>query len=257
MKNKNHKSPAWRAKGEKMTNLIDKICGTMLSFDDMTEQDIIDHVRWINIKWLNQSNDPDVQHINNETLEKMLEELRENKKEGNDSDAETIDEETLERMLNELREFKEKNDHDIHIDGEIPKKPQLPRFEKVTIYNFDNYVEEKSNSGGAYGFTTYFTPISESKYVARYYTTADYDYCQYCGSSTDGYCSCGEEDKIYTEKELLEEINRANNDPSYEVGALIDLWDMDRDDFSNKIIERIKKADMSELISIANQLDIL
>ncbi len=81
---------------------------------------------------------------------------------------------------------------------------ELERFKKVTIYDFSDYEPEKSHDGGGYGFWTNFNRVDKN-WEVTYGTTADFDFCPYCGNWGDS-CGC-DEPQIISSSDLLIEIS--------------------------------------------------
>lgn len=57
---------------------------------------------------------------------------------------------------------------------------QIKSITKVTIFDYSEYVEEKSSNGGCYGFWTTYTRKGDV-FEVSYGTTADFEYCSACG----------------------------------------------------------------------------
>lgn len=76
---------------------------------------------------------------------------------------------------------------------------------KVTLFDYSDYVSEKSCNGGHYGFWTDFTLRSDGLYEVSYGTTADFVYCPCCGQFG---CEDCEDYETVTEKELNAIIER-------------------------------------------------
>ena len=81
---------------------------------------------------------------------------------------------------------------------------ELERFKKVTINDFSDYEQEKSHDGGRYGFWTNFNRVGKN-WEVTYGTTADFDFCPYCGNWGDS-CGC-DEPQIISSLELLIELS--------------------------------------------------
>lgn len=81
---------------------------------------------------------------------------------------------------------------------------ELERFKKVTINYFSDYETEKSHDGGRYGFWTNFNRVGKN-WEVTYGTTADFDFCPYCGNWGDS-CGCNEP-QIVSSLELLIELS--------------------------------------------------
>ena len=55
-------------------------------------------------------------------------------------------------------------------------------MEKVTITDLTNFNPQLSQDGGQYSFTTYFEKTENNKYKVTYGTSAQFDYCIFCGT---------------------------------------------------------------------------
>lgn len=86
----------------------------------------------------------------------------------------------------------------------------LKGVSRVRFYDYTEYVPEKSNNGGCYGFWTEYNRLPDGNWEVSYGTTAEFEFCPVCGSfdnhfEESGY-SCGEFEVISEEK-LLTLIN--------------------------------------------------
>lgn len=94
--------------------------------------------------------------------------------------------------------------------------------EKVKISDFSSFEAGKGSNGGCYGFATTYSLLNRWEleagiekvpvYELWFSTTADFDYCGYCGSW--GSCNCGDEPQTCTLDELLVDMQKADSDPS-------------------------------------------
>lgn len=93
------------------------------------------------------------------------------------------------------------------------KKIKNGKFNRVVVTDLRGYDPEKCNDGGAYAFYTHFDKISNDQFTTSYYTSADFDYCPYCGNFVNNYDShtyeCDEE--IVNRAELINIINSYAN----------------------------------------------
>lgn len=87
------------------------------------------------------------------------------------------------------------------------------KFNKVVVSDFREYNAERCNDGGGYAYYIHFDKISDEKFTTSYYTSADFDYCPYCGSFISNYdhhvYNCDEE--IVTRDELINIIDSYAN----------------------------------------------
>ena len=77
---------------------------------------------------------------------------------------------------------------------------------KIRIKDMVHYAPETCNTGGDYGFSTYYEERPDGRFDVTYGTTADFAYCPLCGSFYRGdECSCG-----MTEPDVVDmcEVNR-------------------------------------------------
>lgn len=82
---------------------------------------------------------------------------------------------------------------------------ELERYKKVIINDFSDFEAEKSRDGGRYGFWTNFNRVDDEKWEVTYGTTADFDFCPYCGNWGDS-CGC-DEPQIISSSDLLIELS--------------------------------------------------
>lgn len=92
------------------------------------------------------------------------------------------------------------------------KSSVLESANKVSVYNWSSYDSSRCSNGGSYGFWTRYTKVS-NKWEVTYHTTADFEYCPYCGHFTDR-CDCDGPEVIST-NEVIEAVNECldKNDP--------------------------------------------
>ena len=96
-------------------------------------------------------------------------------------------------------------------------------IKKAVISDYIDYNPDLCNNGGCYGFWENYNYIGDGKYEHIYHTTADFEYCPYCGDFNSGCCS---EPEIIDEKELWRRIKYAQDDPSPEITATFELFDV-------------------------------
>mgnify|MGYP004443782571 CR=1 FL=1 len=53
----------------------------------------------------------------------------------------------------------------------------MSRAEEVRLIDLRNFDPKRSNNGGAYSFTVYFTRTGENEFTATFDTSADFPYC--------------------------------------------------------------------------------
>jgi len=81
----------------------------------------------------------------------------------------------------------------------------------VKIVDSTHFEADKCSNGGRYSFTTTFRKIADDKFEVSYSTSADFDYCPFCGSFYQGSCPCGMEGPdIVSWEEVKKEIEVAN-----------------------------------------------
>lgn len=86
----------------------------------------------------------------------------------------------------------------------------------IKIIDKTQYNPEFCNNGGAYSFTTVFTPTEDGGYAVTYATSSEFPYCPFCGSFYTGKCPCGmEEPEIRTWKQVKKEVENAQNRATY------------------------------------------
>lgn len=70
--------------------------------------------------------------------------------------------------------------------------------QKIRINDFSSYDERFCNNGGAYGFWVDYVEQPDGQFAVYYGTTAEFDYCPYCGRFGDD-CGCGGPELISAE----------------------------------------------------------
>lgn len=134
---------------------------------------------------------------------------------------------------------------------------KAPKFKKVTVYDYSGYNAATSSNGGDYGFWQVYRPIAADRYEVRHYTTADFSYCEYCGSFNQGDCGCWHEPETVSEAELLQLIREANMDASEDVWAEAEPWSLSTKELRSRIQETIRDTDkVGDLILIADKLGV-
>ncbi len=87
------------------------------------------------------------------------------------------------------------------------------KFNKIIVSDLRGYNPEKCNDGGEYAYYIHFDKINDNRFTVSYYTSADFDYCPYCGCFVNDYArhayECDEE--IVDREELANIINRYAN----------------------------------------------
>lgn len=81
-------------------------------------------------------------------------------------------------------------------------------LETIKIIDNTHYNPDFCNNGGAYSFTTVFTP-TEDGYTVTYETSSEFPYCPLCGSFYTGECPCCMEDPDVVDREA---VNKAISD---------------------------------------------
>ena len=76
-----------------------------------------------------------------------------------------------------------------------------PMGSKVIIKDYSDYEDGLCNNGGHYSFTDVYEKCSKG-WRASYYTSADFPYCEYCGSFYNDYHDCGKPSMLET-KEVI------------------------------------------------------
>ena len=95
-------------------------------------------------------------------------------------------------------------------------------IKKAIVRDYRDFVAGKSSNGGQYGYWTIYELSNEAElrtgletcpqYEVEFGTTADFEYCRYCGSF--GSCNCDRIPQIVTEERVLEAIKDADSNPS-------------------------------------------
>ena len=76
---------------------------------------------------------------------------------------------------------------------------------KVKIDDNSKYKSETCNTGGDYGFSTYYTERPDGRFDVTHSTTADFAFCPLCGRFYQRACPCGMEEPEVVD---LETVNR-------------------------------------------------
>lgn len=123
---------------------------------------------------------------------------------------------------------------------------------KVTIRDFSNWDSRRQNNGGAYGFWEEYTQLptllnGEPAFEVRYFTTAEFDYCEFCGNFS---CSCWKEPEIVTLTDLQQRIKAAEDHPSDQVEAVIEgeLKEADWPKIRRRVEDALRKTSDNNLI---------
>ena len=134
-------------------------------------------------------------------------------------------EEPMERDIKALRAWLRANSEfefsDEQISDFVEGKADTMRINE----DYSNYDSQRCNNGGAYGFWTNLNREDSGLYYISLHTTADFEYCEACGSfSGHDPEACGfdyidlrtKEQKIATmretEQRLLDELSRLRED---------------------------------------------
>ena len=98
-------------------------------------------------------------------------------------------------------------------------------IKKAVVRDYREFVAGKSSNGGCYGYWTTYELSNEDElragvdpcpyYEVGFGTTADFDYCEYCGSF--GSCDCDKEPQLVREERVLEALSEAEEHPSGDV----------------------------------------
>lgn len=111
------------------------------------------------------------------------------------------------------------------------------KIKSARISDYTRYDSRRCNNGGAYGFWTNYNYVGEGNYEITYGTTADFEFCEYCNSFG---CHCDKVPAIATENEVWEEIKNAEVDPSPEVTAEYELFEIG--EWIEKLRRRVRDA---------------
>ena len=117
------------------------------------------------------------------------------------------------------------------------------------INDYTGYDPDRCNNGGAYGFWEDYEYIGNGQYEHSYHTTADFEYCHYCGSFNRG--SCCSEFEIVSEEQIWEQIKEAEKQPSPEYSAEYELFDV------TDWIETIRRRTRDALNKTTNEVAII
>lgn len=96
------------------------------------------------------------------------------------------------------------------------KEEEMKMKTVIKIIDNTQYNPELCNNGGAYSFTTVFTP-TEGGYTVTYETSSEFPYCPLCGSFYTGdNCPCGmDHPEIRTWEQVKTEVENAHNRATY------------------------------------------
>jgi len=122
-------------------------------------------------------------------------------------------------------------------------------IKKAKTYDYRNYDPARCRNGGWYGFWTTYELSNESElrlgldteplYAVSYGTTAEFSYCEYCGSWSG--CGCDKTPAIVTEKRLLADMRRVEEDPSP------DRW--------TKVLEEVEITPSADWVNIRRRCE--
>ena len=129
------------------------------------------------------------------------------------------------------------------------------KLRSARINDYTSFRAGQSSNGGCYGFWTDYTYIGNG-YEVTHGTTADFEYCQYCGSF--GSCNC-DEPSIVDEKEVWKEIEAAQKDSSPKIYAEYGLFE-NHEEWIEKLRRRVrdalnKTADEAQIINVKVDFD--
>jgi len=131
------------------------------------------------------------------------------------------------------------------------------KIKKATTYDYTSYEAGKSSNGGAYGFWTKYSYIGEGRYEVHHGTTADFEYCPYCGNFGD--CDCDIPD-VVKEAEVWQAIKDALKESSSEIYAEYELF-KNHKEWVEKLRRRVRDAlnktvNDTQIINCAFNLDV-
>ncbi len=123
------------------------------------------------------------------------------------------------------------------------------KIKEATISDDTQYDPNRCNNGGAYGFAVRYCYVGPDAYHAFHMTTAEFEFCSYCGSFNSGCCSAPEE---ITEKELWNRIQEAEKDPSSEIYSDVVLFENTNwlKDLKSEIVKDLDNIEESGIIKI-------
>lgn len=133
----------------------------------------------------------------------------------------------------------------------------MAKIKSACIKDYSGFEAGLSSNGGSYGFWTIYRYIGNGKYTVEHGTTADFDYCEFCGSF--GSCNC-EGYTIVKEEFVLQEIKNAENYPSPDITVSFKVFDDQEKwlvELKSKIAKRIEETkDDEDIIKCAIYLNI-
>ncbi|RLF37926.1 MAG: hypothetical protein DRN03_01130 [Thermoplasmata archaeon] len=109
-------------------------------------------------------------------------------------------------------------------EGEVREKVERARV--VTITDFSNYCKWKGSNGGQYSFSVTFKRTSENRWMIRYSTSSEFNYCRVFGEFRDCWdCEyfdietgeCRAKPETVTTQEVINKVIRALSDDFSEI----------------------------------------
>lgn len=96
----------------------------------------------------------------------------------------------------------------------------LNGVKKVTIVDWSEYDPNLCCNGGKYMYETTYHRRSSGEWDVLYSTSADFEFCPYCGMFGDG-CGCTHPEQSTT-AEVMKQISSAKDDPDFTVEMIMD-----------------------------------
>lgn len=97
---------------------------------------------------------------------------------------------------------------------------QLDNIMKVSITDWSGYDPDRCNNGGRYSYTTTYHRRVDDKWDILYSTSAEFEFCPYCGMFGMG-CGCTHPEQSTT-AEVMEQITSAEDNPDFTVEMTMD-----------------------------------
>lgn len=92
---------------------------------------------------------------------------------------------------------------------------EAERIVKVSITDWSGYDPDRCNNGGGYSYTTTYYRKDDDKWDVIYSTSAEFEYCPYCGMFGSG-CRCTHPQQATTDV-VMERITALKDDRDYTV----------------------------------------
>lgn len=144
-------------------------------------------------------------------------------------------------------------------------------IKRAKVSDYRNFKAERCSNDGCYGFGQTYTLANEErlrlgldaepKYRVKYWTTADFDYCEDCGSF--GSCGCDSIPQILSLYDVIESLVFANAHYSKDFYGKIEeevQIDLAPPEEYKKIRRRcedaLRKTDMATLFEVAKKLKV-